>query len=169
MSNNNLPMTINPVELVVPAFQDRQSVVVNFGYIKEGEKRLIEARVVTPSTYSDLSHSFNEGYREAKANIRAVGFEIVQTEKMHRQRKSELILDEYPAFLKKTDMKDNATLRDAFFERDESLTKIQDHLSMLKAMVQLMEDKIKVFENVCKYMKVQMDLEKNGNFNSNKY
>ena len=169
MDYNNLPAKIETVELVIPAFQNRDSVVVNFSHIREGERRLVEARVVNPSTYSDLSHSFNEGYREAKSNIRSVGFEIVQTEKAYRARKSVLIMDEYPEYLKKVDMKDNATLRDAFLERDVELTGIQDRLNMLKAMVQMMEDKIKVFENVCKYMKVQMDLEKNGNFNSNKY
>jgi hypothetical protein len=169
MDQNNLPMLVQPVELVVPAFQDRQAMTLNFSSIKEGERRLIEARVVTPITYSDLSHSFNEGYREARSNLTAIGFEIVQAEKIMRKIKSELILDEYPAFLKTSSMKDNSTLRDAFLERNSGLTEAQDRINMLKAMQSLMEDKIKIFENVCKYMKVQMDLAKNGNFNSNKY
>ena len=169
MDYNNLPMLVQPVELIVPAFQDREQIILNFGSIKEGERRLIEARVVTPSTYSDLSYSFNEGYREARSNITAIGYEIVQAEKIHQRIKSQLLLDEYPDFLKKSTMKDNATLRDAFFDRSPELTEAQDRINMLKAMQSLMEDKIKVFENVCKYMKVQMDLAKNGNFNSNKY
>lgn len=169
MSESNLPMQIQTVELVVPAFQDREQVTLHFGHIREGERRLIEARLVTPSTYSDLSYSFNEGYREARTNIRSLGFEIVQAEKLYRKVKSELILDEYPKFLKESSMKDNSTLRDAFLERSKELVSIQDRIDMLNAMRTLMEDKIKVFENVCKYMKVQMDLEKNGNFNSNKY
>jgi hypothetical protein len=169
MDQNNLPMLVQPVELVVPAFQDREQMTLHFGNIKEGERRLIEARVVTPSTYSDLSYSFNEGYREARTNITAIGYEIVQAEKILRRIKSELILDEYPAFLKTSSMKDNSTLRDAFLEKNPGMIAAQDRLSMLKAMQALMEDKVKIFENVCKYMKVQMDLAKNGNFNSNKY
>ena len=152
----------------MPAFQDRQAVTLYFGKIKEGESRLVESQIVNPSTYSELSYAFNEGYREARANIRSIGFEIVQADKMYRKKKSELILDEYPAFLKTVDMKDNATLREAFLEKNQELEKIQDRIDMLKAMHQLMEDKIKVFENACKYMKVQMDLIK-GSFNSNKY
>lgn len=169
MDSSNLPMLVQPVELVVPAFQNREQIVLNFGSIKEGERRLIEARVVTPITYSDLSYSFNEGYREARANITAIGYEIVQALKIQRRIRNQLLLDEYPEFLKKSEMNDNATLREAFFEKSADYKAVQDRIDMLTAMKALMEDKVKVFENVCKYMKVQMDLVKNGNFNSNKY
>lgn len=167
--NGNLPMNIQTVELEIPAFQERESVTLSFSNVKEGERRLVEARIVTPSTYSDLSYSFNEGYREARTNIRNIGYELVQMDKKYRQRKSELIMDEYPEYLKTSGMKDNATLRDAFLEKDKTLNDIEKHINFLKALNQLMEDKIKIFENVCKYMKVQMDLVKNGNFDSNKY
>lgn len=161
---------IDTIELAIPAFDDRPVVTLGLGGVKEGERRLIEARVVNPATYSDLEYSFNEGYREAKKNLSVIGYEITQAERILRRIQSELILDEYPAFLKEKGLKDNATIRDAFLVRNKTYVDAQERINMLKAMESLMDSKVRVFENVCRYMRKKMDLLiRSGSTDPNKY
>lgn len=171
MSEQSLPTKFaEVVELAIPAFDDRPVVTLGFGGIREGERRLIEARVVNPATYSDLEYSFNEGYREAKKNLSIIGYEITQAERIHKRVQSELILDEYPRFLKESGLKDNAMVRDAFLERSQAFVDSRERINMLQAMESLMEGKIHVFEKVCQYMRKQMDvLIRSGSINPNKY
>lgn len=170
MSDQALPVKFaDVVELAIPAFDDRPIITLEFSSIREGEKRLIEAKVVNPATYSDLEYSFNEGYREAKKNLSIIGYEIAQADRIFRRIKSELILDEYPAFLKERGLKDNATVRDAFLEQNKQYIDAQERIDMLKAMEALVDGKIKVFENVCRYMRKSMDLLIRSGVNSNKY
>lgn len=170
MSEQSLPVKFTEVvELSIPAFDDRPLVTLDFSSIKEGERRLIEARVVNPLTYSELEFTFNEGYREAKKNLAVIGYEIAQAERILRRIRSELILDEYPDFLKEKKLKDNSTIRDAFLEQNKAYVDAQERINMLKAMEALVDGKIKVFENVCRYMKKQMDLVLRSGIDPNKY
>jgi len=171
MSDQTLPVKFTDVvELDIPKFDDRPVITLEFSSIKEGERRLIEAKVVNPATYSELEYSFNEGYREAKKNLSIIGYEITQAERIQRRIKSELILDEYPNFLKENKLRDNSTIRDAFLERNQPYVDAQERINMLKAMESLVDGKIRVFENVCRYMKKNMDLLiRSGSMNSNKY
>ena len=169
MSDQNLPVKFEKsVTLDIPAFQDRPVVPLDFSKIKEGETRLIEAQLVNPVTYSNLEFVFNEGYREARANLTVLGYEITQAERLFKKIQSELILDEYPAFLKEKGLKDNAMVRDAFLEKNQNFVDARERINMLKAMESLMDGKIKVFENVCRYMKKQMDITIRST-NPNKY
>jgi len=169
-SDQTLPVKFaEVVELHIPAFDDRPVVSLDFNSIKEGERRLIEAKIVNPSTYTDLEFSFNEGYREARKNLAIVGYEITQAERIFRRIRSELILDEYPQFLKDKGLKDNATVRDAFLDSNKNYNDAQERINMLRAMEALMDGKIKVFENVCRYMKKQMDILIRSGIDPNKY
>lgn len=163
----------NPItgaELTIPEFGSFQKLVLPMVAIREGERRLIEAKMVNPATYSDLEYTFNEGYREAKKNVSIIGYEITRAEKAIREAKSIAILDEYPEFLKTQSLKDSATVRDAFLERQPNYVAAQDRLDMLKAMLDLMEGKIKVFENVCRFIRKEMDLAiRSGSIDSNRY
>jgi hypothetical protein len=170
MSLQTLPVKFTEVvELAIPQFDDRPVITLDFSFIREGERRLIEARVVNPLTYSDLEHSFNEGYREAKKNISIIGYEIAQAERIYRRIRSELILDSYPEFLKDRGLKDNATYRDAFLETSKEYIDAQERIDMLKAMESLMDGKIRVFENVCRYMRKNMDILIRSGIDPNKY
>lgn len=159
MSNQLLPTQFTEVvTLTIPEFDDRPALSLEFGKVREGERRLIEARVVNPATYSDLEYTFNEGYREAKKNLSIIGYEITQAERIFRRVKSEFILDEYPNFLKENKLKDNTTVREAFLERQKAYVDAQERINMLKAIESLMDGKIRVFENVCRYLKKEMDI-----------
>jgi hypothetical protein len=171
MSEQTLPVKFaDAVELAIPPFDDRPVVTLEFTSIKEGERRLIEAKVVNPSTYSELEYTFNESYREARKNLSIISYEITQAERIFRRIKSELMLDHYSDFLKERKLKDNATIRDAFLEQNKEYVDAQERINMLKAMESLIDGKIKVFENVCRFMKKEMDiLIRSGSMNSNKY
>jgi uncharacterized membrane protein YheB (UPF0754 family) len=160
---------VNKAELTIPEFGSSKPIVLSMTYIKEAERRIIEAKTVNPSSYSDLEYTFNEGYREAKKNVTAIGYEITKAEKALRDAKSRAILDEYPSFLKERDLKDNATVRDAFLERQPDYVSAQDRIDMLKAMLDLMEGKIKVFENVCRFIRKEIDLVIRSGIDTNKY
>lgn len=156
-------------ELTIPAFGSTPEMKLDITAIKEGESRLIEAKVVNGGTYSELEYVYNEGYRQAKRYLSSIGYEITRAKKALREAKSRAILDEYPEFLKESKLKDNATVRDAFLERQADFVAAQDRIDMLTALESLLEGKIKVFENVCRYMKKEMDIIIRSGIDPNKY
>ena len=169
-TNQKLPQNyVDKAEITIPAFDSTPAIILNVSKIKEGESKILDARVVTPATYNDLEYSFNEGYREAKKHISAVGYHITRAKKALREAKSIAILDEYPEFLKQNKLKDNATVRDAFLERQPNYVAAQDRIDMLTAIESLMEGKVKNFENVCRYIRKQMDIVIRSGVDSNKY
>jgi hypothetical protein len=98
-----------------------------------------------------------------------IGYQIALAEKAQREAKSIALLDEYPIFLKTKNMKDSAQIRDAYLETCEAYTTAQDRIDMLKAMDSLIDGKIKTFENVCRYMKKQIDIVLRSGIDANKY
>jgi len=157
------------VEFIIPKFYTRPAIPLRFNDISEGERRLVEAKAVNGATYADLEFSFNEGYREAKTNLSVVGYEITQAEKKLRSVKSEYLLDTYPEFLREKKLKDNAAIRDAYLERQTDYVETKDRIDMLKALENLLEGKVKVFENVCRYMRKEMDILIRSGMTGNKY
>lgn len=156
-------------ELTIPAFGSTPELKLDITSIKEGEKRLIEAKVVNGGTYSELEYVYNEGYRQAKKHLSHIGYEITRAKKAQREAKSRAILDDYPEFLKENKLKDNATVRDAFLERRPDYVAAQDRIDMLVAMESLLDGKIRVFENVCRYMRKEMDIMIRSGIDPNKY
>jgi hypothetical protein len=129
--------------------------------IIEAEKRLLEARTVSPTTYVDLESCFNESYRDLKRHISSIGYQLSLADKAMQVAKSDLLLDKYPEYLESNNFKksqDNGDLRQAFFMRDEAYLAALDRINQLKALESNMDGKIKVMENVCRYMRKQMDL-----------
>jgi hypothetical protein len=157
-------------DLTIPPFKSSNALALPMTAIREGERRLVEAKLVNAATYADLEYCFGEGYREAKKNVSLINYEISKAEKALREAKSIAILDEYPGFLKENSLKDNATVRDAYLERCPDYVAAHDRIDMLKAMLDLMEGKIKVFENVSRFMRKEIDLYiRGGMIDSNKY
>lgn len=169
-TDQKLPISYaDKTELIIPEFGSTPAIPLDVSAIKEGESRLIEAKVVNGGTYNELEYTFNEGYRQAKRHLSVIGYQITQAKKAQRAAKSKAILDEYPDFLKDSKLKDNATVRDAYLERQSDYVTSQDRIDMLTALECLIEGKIKVFENVCRYMKKQMDITIRSGIDSNKY
>lgn len=126
--------------------------------ITEAEKRLIEAKTVNPITYVDLEHSFNESYRDLKRHLSAIGYQIAVTDKAMETAKADVLLDKYPGYIESNGLKDNSDLRKAFLSRDKAHSDALDRMNQLKALESNFDGKIKVMENVCRYMRKQMDL-----------
>ena len=156
-------------ELVIPQFGSLPQMTLDLTKIKEGEDRLYEAQNVTVISYSNLEYVYNEGYREAKKHLSQVGYQITRAEKALREAKSRALLDEYPVFLKDRNMKDSAQIRDAYLETVKDYTEAQDRIDMLKAIDALLDGKVKVFENTCRYMKRQIDIVLRSGMDVNKY
>jgi hypothetical protein len=127
--------------------------------IRNAESRFLEAKTVSPSTYADLEHDFNESYRDIKRHLSNVGYQLTQADKALREAKADVILGTYAKHMEgKPKYQDNSDLRDAFLMRDESYTKALDRINQLKAIESNLEGKLKIVENVCKYMRQKMYL-----------
>lgn len=156
--------------LVIPAFRGSQEIVLNISKTKEAEDRLIEAKTVNPSTYAELEHTYGESYRELKNNLAIIGHQTVKAEKELKMIKATLLLDKYPEFMKdKPKSHDNSDMREAFFMKDLEYQEAIDRINMLKAMEAFTEGKIKVMENVSRWMRKQMDLVLRSGINPNLY
>lgn len=161
MSDSSTPSQIGTNTLTLPAFGKIPAVSFEMANIREAERRLIEAKTVNPITYSDLEHTFNESYRDLKKHLSAIGYHLDLIDKAMEIAKANVLLDTYPEFLKSNDMKksqDNADLRKAFLMRDAEYIAALDRFNQLKALESTMDGKVRVMENVCRYMRKQMDL-----------
>ena len=97
-------------------------------------------------------------------------YQISMAEKQLRKVKSEYLLDDYPEFLKEKKMKDSVAVREAYLETKPDYAAATDRIAMLKAMECLFEGKVKVFENVCRYMRKTIDIQlRSGVIDHNKY
>lgn len=168
-------MTNQPVNLeqttaiTLPEVEGLPSVSVSFQKTQEGIARLVEAKYVNPSTYTELEFTYGEGYRECKTSLSNIGYFIARTEQAIRAIKSGYLLDEYPAFRKEKGLSDNAANRDAFLEAQEDYRNAVERLDQLKALETFVEGRVKIFENVTRYMRKQMDLIRNSGIDPNKY
>lgn len=153
--------TVSKTTLVLEPVGKIPELRLEMAKIIEAEQRLLEAKTVNPSTYVDLESCFNESYRDLKRHISSIGYQLALADKAMQVAKSDLLLDKYPSYLESQNLKksqDNGDLRQAFFMRDEAYLAALDRINQLKALESNMDGKIKVMENVCRYMRKQMDL-----------
>jgi hypothetical protein len=147
------------IEVVIPAFRGLEAVSINMAALKEAERRMIEAKTVNPSTYTELEYVMGEAYRELKKNLATVGYQILKTENELEKSKASALLDRYPAFLEGKPTKfDNASIRDAFLARDPEVQEAKERLDSLKTLQVFLEGRVKVMENVSHYMRNAMRL-----------
>lgn len=165
--SDNIPQA--PAQMIVPAILDKDSNMVleglslDLGNIREAERRLIEAKTVSPITYADLEHTFNESYRDLKRHLAQVGFALAKAHQRLEDVKADVLLDLYPAFLEKQakdgrKISDSVDNRKAFMSRSSDYRMAVDRIDQLNALESNLDGKLKVMENVCRYMRKQMDL-----------
>lgn len=145
--------------MVLPAFGKAPVLKMEMKNIRYAENRLIEAKTVNPFTYADLEHTFNEAYRDLKQHVAAVGYSLTMAQKSLEDAKADVILGSYAeAMAGKPKSYDTLDMRNAYLTRDEAYSAALERIAQLKAVEANMDGKIKVMENVCRYMRKQMDL-----------
>lgn len=145
--------------MVLPAFGKAPALKMEMKNIRYAESRLIEAKTVNPYTYSDLEHTYNEAYRDLKKHVASIGYALEMAKKAMEDAKADVILGSYAEFLVgKPKSTDNMDLRNAFLTRDAAYSAALDRIAQLKALESNLDGKIKVMENVCRYMRKSMDL-----------
>lgn len=155
MSENNS----SEKALVIPSFGKSPALVLDMGKIKEGESRYLEAKMVNPSSYADLEHSFNESYRDLKQHVSSIGHQLNMALKALGDAKADVILGAYAEYLTdKPKSMDSTARMEAFLSRDKAYSDALDRVNQLKALESYFDGKIKVVENVCRYMRKKMDL-----------
>lgn len=151
----------NTNSLELAAFGKSPGFSLEMNKVYEAERRILEAKTVNPITYSDLEHTFNESYRDLKRHLASLGFHLAKANQVLEEVKADILLDRYPAYLAANEIKktnDSADLRKAFMSRDPHYQAANDRIDQLKALEAMLDGKIKVMENVCRYMRKQMDL-----------
>lgn len=145
--------------LELPEFRGLPSIRLDISSLKEAEKRLVEAQFVNPSTYTNLEHCFNEAYRELKKHLATVEYQLMKAENEYEKSKSIVLLDKYQEYMKdKPARLDTAEFRKAYMSQDPGVQEAKERLDSLKALQIFLDGRIKVMENVCRYMRKQMDL-----------
>lgn len=144
--------------MVIPSFGKSPELRMEMQNIRLAESRLIEAKSVNPFTYPDLEHTFNESYRDLKKYIASIGYSISTAEKALEDAKADVVLGSYKEYITINPKEANADTRNAFLAKDEAYTAALDRIAQLKALEANLDGKMKVMENVCRYMRKQMDL-----------
>lgn len=156
--SSDLVQSSNEV-MVIPAYRKSPELKMDMKNVRDAERRLIEAKTVNPMTYADLEHSFNESYRDLKKYLASIGFAITMAQKSLDEAKADVLLGSYAEAIKdKPKSYDTADMRNAYLTRDEAYNAAYDRVAQLKALEANFDGKIKVMENVCRYMRKQMDL-----------
>lgn len=145
--------------LVLKPFGNTPEISMELEPIREAEMRMHEAKMVNPITYVELEHVYNEAYRVLKRHLSTIGYQITQAQKAMDQARADVILGSYADFMHgKPKSHDNADLRNAYLMRDADYLAALDRLNQMKAIESHFDGKIKTLENVCRYMRKQMDL-----------
>jgi len=145
--------------MVLPAFGKAPVLKMEMANVRTAERRLIEAKTVNPMTYADLEHTFNEAYRDLKKHLASIGYALTLAQKSLEDAKADVILGSYAEIMKdKPKSYDTLDMRNAYLTRDEAYSAALDRIGQLKAIESNLDGKIKVMENVCRYMRKQMDL-----------
>lgn len=145
--------------LMLPAFGKSPELKLDVTNIRLAETRYIEAKTVSPSTYADLEHAFNESYRDLKKHLSNIGYQLTLAQKALREAQGAVILGCYAEYLKdKPKSMDSTKLQDAFLIKDPDYVKALDRINQLEALKSNFDGKVKVVENVCKYMRQKMYL-----------
>lgn len=138
--------------------------------VRGAEHRYIEAKTVNPLTYPDLEHVFNESYRDLKNYLSSIGYQLTLADKALREAQADVMLGKYADFMaSKPKYMDNSHLRDAFLMKDAAYIAALDRVNQLNALKSNFEGKIKVVENVCKYMRQKMYLISKSGMDPNHY
>lgn len=157
--SNGLEKPQSEISITVPGFKTLAPLSMSMHLLKEGERRIPEAKMVNPSTYVELEHTFQQAYGELKRNLAAVDFQIAKLEKEIERTKATLLFEVYPEFIKdKPKNYDNATTRNLFLVNNPEIKEGEDNLIFLKRLAQDLEGRVKNFENVCRYVRKQMDI-----------
>jgi hypothetical protein len=160
MSNKLPANTFNDgLALELPEFRGLPQIRLDVSSLQEAEKRLIEAQHVNPSTYTNLEHCFNEAYRDLKKHLTTIEYQLMKVENEYEKCKSVVLLDKYQEYMKERPARlDTAEFRKAYISQDPEVQEVKDRLDSLKALQIFLDGRIKVMENVCRYMRKKMDL-----------
>lgn len=159
--SNKLPANAfnDGLTLELPEFRGLPSVRLDVSSLQEAERRLIEAQHVNPSTYTNLEYCFNEAYRDLKKHLTTVEYQLMKVENEYEKCKSIVLLDKYQEYMKDRPARlDTAEFRKAYISQDPEVQEAKDRLDSLKALQIFLDGRIKVMENVCRYMRKKMDL-----------
>lgn len=160
MSNQLPANTFNDgLALELPEFRGLPAIRLDVSCLKEAERRAHEAQHVNPSSYTNLEHCFSEAYRELKRHLATVGYQITKVENEYEKSKSIVLLDKYQEYMKdKPARLDTAEFRKAYITQDKDVSEAKDRLDSLKALEIFLDGRVKVMENICRYMRKRMDL-----------
>jgi len=158
-------MTNQIVKIEVPAGSNLPALSIDLTATTEAEKQLVLAKTVSPSNYTDLEHTFGESYRELGKALSSLEWQIDKLKTETAKIKSRAMMGDddgkggYFEFMSnKPKGMDSQDMREAFLMKNAEYLAALDRMAQLSALSGYTERRIKVMENVCRYMKKKMDL-----------
>jgi hypothetical protein len=112
--------------------------------------------------YADLEVTFTSAENEARTLMTQISFEITKSKKVFNLIKSELTLDEWKDYRKENGLSDTAANREAYFYTNDRYVAAQDRLDMLEAFEQYFTHKVKIFQEVKRHMRKEIDIRLRG-------
>src|ERR1035437_10171802 len=90
----------NKHSLVIPAFQKYGELELSMTKTREGESRLLEAKMCNPITYAELECTYNQAWREIKTNLAIIGDQLNKADNALEIAKSNFLIDNYQEKIK---------------------------------------------------------------------
>ena len=135
------------------------SLYVETGRTREGERRLIEAKNVSPVTYADLEHCFGEAYRELGRGWVSVNWHKERAEIELGKIKSRLLMGDYQDYMRgKPKYMDSGDMREAFLMSKAEYVALRERIAQMNALASMIDRKTRTMEKTCAYMKKRTDL-----------
>lgn len=152
--------------MTIPAVGRLAQITVDLQKTQIAEGRLHEAQLVNYATYADLEYTYNEAWRELRRAYATISYRVAKAEEEIDNIKAGILLDKWPEYIKdKPKNHDNADMRKAFIQKDPEYAAAVDHRDQMKAIEMLIDNRAKIMERTCSYMKKQMDIYARSNGN----
>lgn len=140
-------MLLSETSMMLPrgSLEDNTPLILRLEAINKAEKRLGDVRLVNPETAGEMMGSMNLAANDTAKYMAYIQYELLMAKKNFDKRKAILILDEFPEYLKKNNIKPNEDVREAFIIKDDIAFQLRDRIDCLTAALYGFENKMKSF------------------------
>lgn len=132
----------------LPGGGERPDLEIDLGAILQAEARQKEVAWANPGTAPHLLAAFTEAWRRISEKVAGIEYQLVKGQQRVASRKAVVMMEILPDFLRNNkEIGNNPEVRAAVLTRDEELTRLQDRVDRMEAVLKLLKVKAHAFEN----------------------
>lgn len=121
--------------------------------VYKAEERLTETEHANVHSANPLSAVFNMASNKASVYSKKVAYELSCARTLLKRRESDLLIDNWPGFMKEKGLNDSAAMREAFMMKDKTYADLLDRIDILVAIEAFLKEKKEVFVRAYQQMK----------------